>query len=593
MEKRTLLAVAICFGILVAWWKLFPPEQPAPPPKPAATAPAQPAGTPGSAPAPGSVPAAGTDTGTPPAAGGTQPAARGPEQRVELESQGARFVLSTWGGTLRQVYLKEERFLHDKHNPASGLGIIGTKTPETAPLRTSFPKASFASPMDGPWAVTRPAPDQVVFRAENEQVVVEKRYRVVDRFQLALEVVVENRLSIAAEETLALHLYSVQDPEKMGSGFWDVSSANPATLVCSLNEDDIERVTVESAFKEPKEYNGVVRWAAGDDKYFAVAAVPNPEAAPSGTNRKCFQRGNDHLNGEVILSFAPRTIAAGGKTSYALTVFAGPKYIEELNKVQPGGQNLGLDKVVDVTFKVLSRPLLALLKIFHSWVGNWGLAIIMLTLFVKLLTVYPTHRAMMSGKKMQRLAPKMQALRKKFENDKQRMGAETMNLYKQEGVSPFGGCLPTLITMPIWIALFSTLNYAVEIHRAPFVGYIQDLSVRDPYFITPLLMGGIMYLQMRMSPAGTDPQQQKMMAIMMPVMFTGFSLFLPAGLALYTLTNSLLAILHQLVINRIDKHQIAAAENMTTAAEKKAQKRAQRESEKKAQKESKDKSGKE
>jgi YidC/Oxa1 family membrane protein insertase len=226
-------------------------------------------------------------------------------------------------------------------------------------------------------------------------------------------------------------------------------------------------------------------------------------------------------------------------------------------------------------------------------VGNWGLAIIMLTLFVKLLTVYPTHRAMMSGKKMQRLAPKMQALRKKFENDKQRMGAETMNLYKQEGVSPFGGCLPTLITMPIWIALFSTLNYAVEIHRAPFVGYIQDLSVRDPYFITPLLMGGIMYLQMRMSPAGTDPQQQKMMAIMMPVMFTGFSLFLPAGLALYTLTNSLLAILHQLVINRIDKHQIAAAENMTTAAEKKAQKRAQRESEKKAQKESKDKSGKE
>ena len=139
---------------------------------------------------------------------------------------------------------------------------------------------------------------------------------------------------------------------------------------------------------------------------------------------------------------------------------------------------------------MLSRPLLCMLKLFHGWVGNWGLAIIMLTLFVKLLTVYPTHRAMMSGKKMQRLAPKMAALRKKFENDKQRMGVETMNLYKQEGVSPFGGCLPTLITMPIWIALFSTLNYAVELHRAPFFGYIHDLSVRDPYFITPLLMGG-------------------------------------------------------------------------------------------------------
>ena len=177
----------------------------------------------------------------------------------------------------------------------------------------------------------------------------------------------------------------------------------------------------------------------------------------------------------------------------------------------------------------------------------------MLTFFVKLLTFYPTHKAMMSGKKMQRLAPKMQALRKKFENDRQRLGVETMNLYKQHGVSPLGGCLPTLITMPIWIALFSTLNYSVELHKAPFFGYIHDLSVRDPYFITPLLMGGIMFLQMRMSPAGADPQQQKMMAIMMPIMFTAFSLFLPAGLALYTLTNSLLAIVHQLFVNHLDK----------------------------------------
>ena len=164
--------------------------------------------------------------------------------------------------------------------------------------------------------------------------------------------------------------------------------------------------------------------------------------------------------------------------------------------------------------------------------GNWGLAIIMLTLFVKLLTFYPTQRAMMSGKKMQRLAPKMQALRKKFENDKQRLGVETMNLYKQEGVSPFGGCLPTLITMPIWIALFSTLNYAVEMHRAPFFGYIRDLSVRDPYFITPAADGRrSCTCRCACRRRGPIPQQQKMMAIMMPVMFTGFSLFLPAGLA--------------------------------------------------------------
>jgi YidC/Oxa1 family membrane protein insertase len=539
MEKRTLLAVAICIGILVVWWKVFPPTPPAPPPaKPAASAPASPAPS-----APGAPPAAGTPAGS---AAPSTPA--GPESRVVLESEGARYVLSSWGGTLRQVVLKEPRFLADAKDPKSGLQIVGTTTPETAPLRTSFAKGNVPAP--GDYQVVRSSATEVVFRGENDQVAVEKRYRVDGRFQLALEVTVENKTGATLEQSLALHLYNRQDPEKLGAGFWDVASASHATLVCAVNEDDIERANIESAMKEPSEKRGVVRWAAADDKYFAIAAVPHAENPPR--ERVCNRRAVDPLTGEATLTFAARTVPAGGNTSYPFTVFAGPKYIADLKNIQPGGQEVQLDKVVDVTFAILSRPLLFLLRTFHGWIGNWGVAIIMLTLFVKLLTFYPTQKAMMSGKKMQRLAPKMQALRKKFENDKQKLGVETMALYKQEGVSPFGGCLPTLITMPIWIALFSTLNYAVEIHRAPFIGYIRDLSVRDPYFITPLLMGGIMYLQMRMSPAGTDPQQQKMMAIMMPIMFTAFSLFLPAGLALYTLTNSLLAILHQLLVNRID-----------------------------------------
>ena len=106
-----------------------------------------------------------------------------------------------------------------------------------------------------------------------------------------------------------------------------------------------------------------------------------------------------------------------------------------------------------------------------------------------------------------------------------------MNLYKAHGVSPFGGCLPSLIQMPIWIALYSTLNYAVELYRAPFFGHIHDLTAKDPYYVTPLVMGGVMFLQMKMSPTGADPQQQAMMTIMMPLMFTAFSLFLPSGLA--------------------------------------------------------------
>jgi len=166
---------------------------------------------------------------------------------------------------------------------------------------------------------------------------------------------------------------------------------------------------------------------------------------------------------------------------------------------------------------------------------------------------------MMSAKKMQKLAPELAKIRKKYENDRQRVGVETMSLYKAHGVSPLGGCLPALIQMPIWMALFSTLNYAVELHRSGFIFYIKDLSAPDPYYATPLMMGVVMFLQMRMSPAGADPQQQKMMSIMMPIMFTVFSLFLPAGLAIYTLTSYLIGILQQLLVNYMDKRREAAS----------------------------------
>jgi YidC/Oxa1 family membrane protein insertase len=556
MEKRTLLAVAICMGILLVWWKVFPPTPPAPAPAPPTAAPAatSPGGAAPTPPAPG-VPA---QAGTPAAAAGAPAggAARAPEELVTLDTPVARYTLSSWGGTLREVKLKERQFLHDRKSPDSGYQIIGTKTPDTAPLRLTFPKTGFTRPppLDGSWTVSRPAADTVVFRTENDEGAVEKRFRLDGDFRMRLDVTVENRSGKPVDESLAVHIHGYQDPAKMGSGFWDVASSNVATAVCFVN-DKVQRENLESIAKEAKEFSGQVSWIAADDKYFLVAALPH--ADDKAGQRVCGLRGRDSLTGEAWLSLPVRSLPAGGKLTHSFTVFAGPKYRSMLEQVKPDGQDVNLDKAVDLNFAVLAGPLLDLLKLFHGWVGNWGIAIIMLTLFVKLLTFYPTHRAMMSGKKMQRLTPKMQALRKKFENDRQRLGVETMNLYKQEGVSPFGGCLPTLITMPIWIALFSTLNYAVELHGTPFFGYIHDLSARDPYFITPLIMGGIMFLQMRMSPAGADPQQQKIMAIMMPVMFTAFSLFLPAGLAIYTLTNSLLAILHQVLINRWDKKMTA------------------------------------
>ncbi len=544
MDKRLLLAIALSVGVLWGWSALFPAQ---PPNQPAQTSRSS------------TQPAAASAPEAPKVAPAVPPAAatpRAPEEEIALDTPNARFVFSTWGGTLRQVRLKQPQFLENKRDPSSGITLVQTSKPEWAPLHTTFPKADFSLPDELAWTAERPDSNTVVFRAETDAVALEKRYLAeADRFRLKFAMSVKNKTEKAQAHGLTVHLYGRQDPEKKGGGFFDYASANLAETVCWVN-DKVHRSSVESLIKDPMDLPGDVRWAAVGEKFFTIAVVPYPEN-PS-RERRCGARALGPEIGEAFLSLAPRTLNAGEQTEYAFEVFAGPKYTSDLQAIRPGGEDAHLANTVDVTFAVLSRPMLALLKFFHKLSGNWGIAIILLTLFVKLITFYPTQKTLVSAKKMQRLAPKIAALRKKYENDKQKLGTETMAMYKAHGVSPFGGCLPSLIQMPIWIALFSTLNYAVELHRSSFL-YIADLSAMDPYYAAPLLMGVVMFLQMRMSPAGTDPQQQKMMAIMMPIMFTGFSLFLPAGLSTYTLTSYLLGILQQLYVNWLDRRATAKA----------------------------------
>ncbi|MGD0836418.1 MAG: membrane protein insertase YidC [Polyangia bacterium] len=544
MDKRLLLAVAVSIAIILLWWKIFPPPTPPArslPPVAGESQPEPPSGQGQSDHAPG---LAGPAAPRP----SEVPAARAAEQLVTLESPDASYVFSSWGASLRHARLKNRQFLLDRSQPSSGIDIVKTAGESTAPLRTSFGKPSFAWSDAAAWSVERPNPGSVIFRSQTADVVVEKRYQLEPQsYRLLFSVAVQNRTTGPIDLGLAIHLATVQDPEKKGGGFFSYASANLAELVCYVN-DKPRRSTIDSLLKERQSYVGAVRWIASGDKYFTLAAVPFPDNPPR--ERGCSAQALDPVLGEMSLSYATRTVPPGDRTEYPLVVFAGPKLTSDLEAVRPGGEDAKLADDVDVTFAVLSRPMLALLKQFYRLTGNWGVAIIFLTLFVRLVTFYPTYRQLVSGKKMQGLSDKVAALRKKYENDKQKLGVETMNLYKAHGVSPFGGCLPALIQMPIWIALFSTLNYAVELYRSSFFWYITDLSAKDPYYLAPLLMGSVMFMQMRMSPAGTDPQQQKMMSVMMPVMFTGFSLFLPAGLSIYTLTSYLFGILQQLYVNR-------------------------------------------
>jgi YidC/Oxa1 family membrane protein insertase len=537
MEKRVIIAIILCVGVLMAWSKLMPP--PAPPPAPPATAPA-----PGSAPPP-VVPGAATA----PAAAAPAPANQ-PEQEVELDTKDVHFVFSSIGGVLTHAQLQDATYRESKNDPRSGRDLVTARELANAAFRTTFPGAAFPA-VGGSWQVARPSPEVVSFVAENSDVRIEKRYTAdTTRYRLHLDVVVQNKTDKNQDHHLSLAIAGRQDPEKKGGGFFSGGAANLSSVLCFVN-DKVERQPIEKLGKDPIDKLGTVRWIGTDEKFFLLAAVPYPEPMPQ--ERRCQGITPDSHVGDAILTFAERSVPARAATTYSFAIFAGPKVIADLNEVRPGGVDVELDKAVDVSIAVLSRPILFLLKFFHGYVHNWGVAIILLTLFIKLLTFYPTQRSLLSAKKMQKLAPKMNAIRKKYENDRQRQSVETMNLYKAHGVSPFGGCLPSLIQMPIWIALYSTLNYAVELYRAPFIFHIHDLTDKDPYYITPLLMGGVMFLQMRMSPASPDNQQQQTMQVMMPIMFTAFSLVLPSGLALYMLTSYLIGIVQQLYINHLDR----------------------------------------
>jgi YidC/Oxa1 family membrane protein insertase len=544
MEKRVIIAIILCVGVLAVWAKLNPP----PPP------PAQSTSTPAATPAPSpsaTVPSAAAPASPPPSA------ADQPEQEIELPTKDVRFVFSTIGGVLKHAQLQDPTYRERKNDPATGHDLVTTRELSKAAYRTTFPGASFPAP-GASWQVGQRTPDTVSFVSENADVRIEKRYHVEGpRFRMRLDVAVQNKTDKSQDHHLSIAIGGRQDPEKKGGGFLSGGASNLSSVLCSVNEK-VEREPIEKLAKDPIDKLGTVRWIGSDEKFFLLAAVPYPEN-PAGERRCQGVSPDGGATGDALLTFAERSVPARGSTTYSFDLFTGPKFVSDLSEVRPDGVEVELEGAVDTTkgplgiFGLLSKPILFLLKFFHGYVHNWGVAIILLTLFIKLVTFYPTQRSLLSAKKMQKLAPKMNAIRKKYENDRQRQSVETMNLYKAHGVSPFGGCLPSLIQMPIWIALYSTLNYAVELYRAPFIFHIRDLTDKDPFYITPLLMGGVMFLQMRMSPASPDNQQQQTMQVMMPIMFTAFSLVLPSGLALYMLTSYLIGILQQLYVNHVDR----------------------------------------
>lgn len=310
----------------------------------------------------------------------------------------------------------------------------------------------------------------------------------------------------------------------------------------SSSETNYKKYSFEDMGNANLSVNTKAGWVAILQHYFVSAWIPNQDS-----DNQLYSLTDKTNNIGSIGYRGPVTVVPAGTTQTITSkLWTGPKLQEQMGEVANH-----LDLTVDYGWAwFIAKPLFKLLTLIQSLVQNWGLAIIGVTLVVKAI-LYPLTKAQYTSMaKMRMLQPKMQEMRERFGDDRQRMSQEMMKLYKEEKVNPLGGCLPILLQMPIFIALYWTFMEAVELRHAPFFGWIQDLSAQDPYYILPILMGGSMFLLQKMSPTPVaDPMQQKVMNFM-PLIFMVFFLWFPAGLVLYWLVSNLITIVQQQLIYR-------------------------------------------
>lgn len=312
-------------------------------------------------------------------------------------------------------------------------------------------------------------------------------------------------------------------------------------------EQHYEKLDFETLGKDPLDRTVSGGWVAMIQHYFLSAWIPDPESS-----NDFYSRAVESPAGmRYVLGFSSAALEAppGGRAEFHGRLFVGPKIQQVLEKIATG-----LELTVDYGFlTIIAKPLFYLLRVIHGWVGNWGWAIILLTLLIKLVFYKLSEMSYRSMAKMRKVQPKLMALRERYADDRQRQGQAMMELYRKEKINPLGGCLPMLIQIPVFIALYWVLLESVELRQAPFILWIKDLSIKDPYYVLPVIMGVTMYIQQKLNPAPLDPIQAKVFA-MLPFIFTVFFAFFPAGLVLYWVVNNVLTIVQQWVIT---KHVLA------------------------------------
>lgn len=536
-QVRFLVFVGISIGLLALWQTFF-----APPPKPRVKAPAQVAQQTEKAPsAPAAVEPA--PAPTPPAAEAATPE---PEVRtVAVTTDLWRATFTTKGAGLVSFELlgrkQETRGRGDDRHPTD-LVRLGEGQPTPLALELSTP--GFGA--DAVWEVAEQTPTKLVFRRTKGDVTVLKTFTFEQgSYALGLVADVRKEGGLAKDGVATkLHFATYETPVASSGGFLGMGGTKEIHQAVCRVDGKVKR-HVHDADAKTVAIAGKPDFAGVDFKYF-IAAM-----APAGDAPATCELGSDRAGALSALLARPAVPGADGAAKLSYELFLGPKDVERLEAFGHGLVS-SIDYGYFGFFDVIARPLLAVLRVLERISGNWGVAIILLTLLVKLVTFPLTHKQMKSMEEMRRLTPKMEEIKTRFAGDQQKINLETMKLYKDHNVQPLAGCLPMLIQMPVWFALYSMLSTSFELYNEPFIqGWISDLTSKDPFFVTPVLMTVTMVLTQILTPQANTQPQMKYMMYAMPVFFGFIMLSLPAGLVLYIFTNNLLSIAQSLWFRKV------------------------------------------
>jgi YidC/Oxa1 family membrane protein insertase len=505
--------------------------------------------------------------GVAPAGGAALPAAA-TERFATLTTD--RFVarVSSLSGGLQSFALQDARF-----NGAGGKphDIVTTTRPEYYPLASRIEGATINTL--GGWQMEQVSSTVVRLHTEADGLGVERKLEAgKGPYQVWVTTTVANRGSAPRKlklSELTFH-YVARADESGGVPLLPARSSAMSSGLCHHGED-FERID-RKKLEEPKRWPGPVRFAGIDNVYF-LNAIVDPDNGASACALEGSDRGLDK-DGKALgtliaarLTHADLVLQPGQSRTVRALAYLGPKTPEELAHV---GHSLR-EAINSGFFTSVADVLTWLLQKIHGGVGNWGLAIILLTFLVKLVLYPLTHKQMESMAKMKELKPEMDRINELYADDREKKGAAVMELYRKRGVNPMAGCFPVVLQLPIWFSLYASLSSNIQLFHAPFALWWQDLSSPDPFFVLPLCLGVLMFVQQKLAPpAGSDPVQAKMMLYLMPTMITSFMLFLPAGLCLYMFTNSALSILQQRVIEARLKQSSSAAASQSSPSNSKA-----------------------